>query len=150
MIVTLIGICVALAVPSYSHWAAKTALKKAVLEAQSQLSLARMTARDRSAPITVIWSLNGTTVTATPTDSTGNPAGIPMTFDAHITGLAVTDSSGALVSSGQVSFSSLGFRKGGPLNQNQLIQLTNSHGITYAIAVTPGGRISWCPQSTCT
>lgn len=149
IVIAIIGICAALAGPAYGPWTARTDLKTAALTSQSTLALAKMHARNRSQLTTVTWALTGSTITITVTDAAGTQVTAPTSFSTRITTVAVSDSAGTLQPSGSVTFTPLGLRTGGPIGQSQLIQLTNAHGLVYSLAVTQGGRISWCAQATC-
>jgi len=149
IVVAIIGLLAALAAPFYPHWVARTELKNAALTGQSTLALAKMTARNRNSVTTVTWTNTGQFVTLSVTDASGAQIVPPTPLGAHVTAVAVTDSTGTLQPTGTVAFTPLGLRSGGPIGQSQRIQLTNTYNLVYTIAVTPGGRITWCPSTVC-
>ena len=57
IVVAIIGIASALAIPNYLVWQSRSELRQAVAEVQNQLLLARMAALSRNAPVTVAISI---------------------------------------------------------------------------------------------
>ena len=57
IIVAIIGIASALAIPNYLVWHSRSELRQGITEVQNQLLLARMAALSRNAPVTVAISL---------------------------------------------------------------------------------------------
>lgn len=149
IVVAIVGICASLAGPAYKSWAAQNELKTAALTGQSTLALAKMHARQRSTVTTVRWAVSERLVTTTIVDAAGVPIRPATPFGSHVTHVQVSDSAGAMAPSGTVSFTPLGLRAGGPVGRTQVVTLTNSLGQTSTITITPGGRISWCPNATC-
>lgn len=123
-----------MAVPAYLSWTAKTDLKQAVMEISTAMSYSRMAAMNRNTTVTLTLSMAGGRVQM----STGG------VLHTSTMGGGVTAFAG-----GPISFSSLGLRAGGGVG-TQLITLSNSQGLTYSIAVTPGGKVNWCQAPNCT
>ncbi len=123
-----------MAVPAYTSWTARTDLKAAIMEVSTGLTYSRMAAMNRNTTVTLSLSLAGGRVQM----DTGN------VLHTSTMGGGVTAFTG-----GPISFSSLGLRAGGGVG-TQLITMSNSKGVTYSIAVTPGGKVNWCLAATCT
>ncbi|WP_447974856.1 GspH/FimT family pseudopilin [Nitrospira sp. Kam-Ns4a] len=137
VVLAIIGIASVIAVPNFISWNARTQLKEAVLELNSNLNLARMVAMNRNATVTVTLSTVGGHVEASFT-----AGGIPVMPTQVMSG--VTQTTGV----SQVQFNSLGLRVGGG-STNQAIQLKNQYGTTYEVQITPAGKTRWCAQSPC-
>ena len=137
-VAAIITIGAALAVPSYQQWISRYQLKQATTEIHSELSLSRMAAMNRNTTVTAALAVVGGRVTATFTDGNGAQVMPPATMQNQVT----------LVAGGPVQFNSFGLRVGGGA-VNQTVTITNSQGLTYSIAVTPAGKVSWCPKATC-
>jgi type IV fimbrial biogenesis protein FimT len=143
--VAIVGVVCALAIPNYLVWSRTYQLRQATTDLHGNLNLARMTAMNRNAPVTI---------------TLGPISCPPDTIYCGINGasfggvlppipLANGKITGTLTTGGTtVQLSSLGLRIGGPVG-NQLITLTNTDNLTYSIVVTPGGKIRWCPANTC-
>lgn len=130
----IITLGVVMAGPSFLKMVAGSTLKQGAVELASSLKLARTAAMGRNQTVVLTLATVGGLVQY----STGG------VFNTETIGNEVTAFTG-----GPISFNSLGLRQGGG-NSNQLITLTNTEGVVYSIVVTPGGRVSWCPTSTCT
>lgn len=140
IVVAIIGIAAALAGPSYTDWMARYQLRQAVVEMTNQLMFARMGAMNRNSTVTVAVATTPGHVTVSCTDATGaivtsNDQALP-----HVTGLNPVNPS--------IIFTSLGLRSGGGAT-DQVVQVMNDRGVTYSFRVTPGGKASWCANSTC-
>lgn len=138
VILGIIGISTALAVPNYSRWNATSQLKQATTELQGELNLARLSAMNRNRSVTVTVAIVNGRVTATFIDGSG-----AQVMPRHTMLVLVTGATG-----GPITFSSLGVRVGGGAG-NQLITLTNTQALTYSIAITPAGKSTWCARATC-
>ncbi len=149
VVVSIIGIVVALSMPNVKNWIARYQLKQAILELQSNLNLARMAAMNRNMTITTTLQIANGRVVATFTDPANTAAGclaninacaLPtQTMPGQVTGIGATTS---------VAFNSLGLRTPGG-TANTALQLINSGGVTYSIGITPSGRTAWCAAAAC-
>jgi type IV fimbrial biogenesis protein FimT len=144
MVVAIIGVTAAIAVPNYLQWNRTYQLRQATTDLHASLTLARMAAMNRNATITMTL---GTIMCPPETGYCGlngasfGGAIVPVTFQDR--GVTTTFTSGT-----SVQLNSLGLRVGGP-GGNQIIRLTNTDNVTYSIVITPGGKVRWCPANTC-
>lgn len=159
IVVAIIGIVSAIAMPSYLRWSARYELRQATSELQSSLLLARMSAKNRNAPVTAtfIKAADGTY------SATFGVGLAPMTFPRSVTGgsmtqvtspgppptTTVTDfgssSPGVL---GTIMFSQQGLRVAGGVG-NQTVAWQSAQGMTYSVSVAPSGKVNWCTKATC-
>jgi type IV fimbrial biogenesis protein FimT len=140
IVVAIIGLASALAVPNYIDWNARSQLRQAATEIQNQLSVARISAMSRNSVVTVNLSLVGSKVQIAAADSSGSTV-VPATqMMSAVTGLSPAPTA--------VSFSPLGIRSGGGAG-NQQISISNNRGLSYSVRVTPRGKVSWCPTAMC-
>lgn len=149
VVVGIIAIAAALAVPGVTTWIARSQLKEALIELHSNLNLARTTAMNRNTTITATLAMVNNRVTVTFTDPSAtsanclaNPAtcALPIqTMPGQVAGFGGTS---------QVQFNSLGLRVGGG-TAAQTIQLTNSKSVTFEIQITAAGKARWCTASPC-
>jgi type IV fimbrial biogenesis protein FimT len=137
IVVAIIGIASALAIPSYTQWKADHDLREAVSEFSSDLNLARVVAMNRNRQATVTIQLTGGLINVS-----GTAAGAPI-FSAQILNQSVTGLPGGTTN---VAFSSMGLSKAAA---NQVIQIVNARGLVYSVSVMPSGKVTWCPNSTC-
>lgn len=140
IVVTILGLAAALAVPNYLEWNARYQLRQATTEFQSHLSLARMAAMNQNTTVIVTPSVSGGQLSATFTNPSGGQVMPPF---------IETMREIAAVAGGPVQFNSLGLRIGGGTGI-QTVTLTNRSGLTYSIGITPGGKVRWCASATCT
>jgi Tfp pilus assembly protein FimT len=136
-----------LAVPSYTRWSGQSVLKKEMTVLSQNLNLARMAAMSRNTTVTVTLDNNVT-------DPVDGQAKVTVTFSPAVVepqrmGGRVTTLTNTTPPTGTVPmtirFSSLGVQ----LGANQSFTLTNSDGTVYSAVVTPAGKVTWCPKSTC-
>lgn len=140
IVVAIVGITSALAVPNYLIWHAKYQLRQAATEIQNQLSVARISAMSRNSVVNVSLVLSGGKVQVSAGDASGASV-IPLTqMMDSVTGLTPAPTT--------VAFSPLGIRSGGGAG-NQQISISNNQGLSYSVRVTPRGKVSWCPAATC-
>lgn len=140
IVVAIIGLASALAVPNYIDWHAKYQLRQAATEIQNQLSVARISAMSRNSVVNVSLVLSGGKVQVSAADASGaSVVSLTQMMDS-VTGLIPAPTT--------VAFSPLGIRSGGGVG-NQQIQISNNRGLSYSVRVTPRGKVSWCPASTC-
>ena len=140
IVVAIISIAAAIAIPNYLEWVSRYELRQSVSEIASQLMLARMGAMNRNRTVTVSIAVASGHVTVTGTDInsvivTSNDQAVPHVISTN-------------PPSPSIAFTSLGLRSGGGAT-DQVVQIANDRGTTYSFRVTPGGKTSWCPKSTC-
>jgi type IV pilus assembly protein PilA len=158
IVVSIIGVATALAVPSYTNWNARSQLRDAVTELHSNLNIARMMAMNRNTTITVTLLLQNTRVNATFT-TPGTTSNTCLTnsgacvwptqqMPGEVTGVTVLSGGTAQPLPAAVQFNSLGLLQGVG-NNTQTIRLRNSRGTTFEIQVTRAGKARWCTVSPC-
>lgn len=140
IVVAIVGVTSALAVPSYIDWNARYQLRQAATEIQNQLSVARISAMSRNSVVNVSLVLSGGKVQISAGDASGASV-IPAT---QMMGTV----NGLNPASTAVAFSPLGIRSGGGAG-NQQIGISNNRGLSYSVRITPRGKVSWCPAATC-
>jgi type IV fimbrial biogenesis protein FimT len=147
IVVVILGIAAAMAVPNYLASTARAQLRQAVTELMGNVYLARMIAMNRNAPVTV----NLSRVTCPP--ATANCGRIQATFTSagggtvmasQLMPAAIQEVTGTPV----VTFSSIGLRAGGGAAL-QSLQLTNTYGLTYEIQISSAGQARWCATAPC-
>lgn len=153
IVVAIIGIATAIALPNYSIWLSRSELRQAVTEVQNQLLLARMAALSRNSPVTVAISLANGSVQMTVTNAA---TGVQVMASSsvrlpHVVDLKTGPSAAwTSVPTANVSFNSMGMRTGGPgPTLNQELAMVNDKGHQFALKVTPRGVVNWCPDSVC-
>lgn len=155
IVVAIIGIASAIAVPNYLVWYSRSELKQGITEVQNQLLLARMAALSRNTPVTVAISLaNGTIQTTTTNSATGAQVMVSSLRLPHVIDLRVGPSAAwtsvVAPATVTVSFNSMGIRSGGPgPTLNQELAMVNDQGVQFAMKVTPRGIVNWCPNTVC-
>jgi len=164
----IISLLVAIAIPNYLDWNRKYQLREAVVNLFGNLQLARMSAMNQNTTVTVTVTQAASTspVGVTFTDAAGAAVLPPLNF---VTGLSLTNASGASVSSPQVAqFASSG-RPVNPLTSSsnnlcittsgayttcssaypQALNFKNTAGVNYRIVITTTGKVSWCYSGSC-
>lgn len=143
----IITLMAAIAVPSYLQWNSQFKLKQEMTELGRNLSLARMAAMSRNTTVTVTLANN----VVDPADgmpkvtATFSPAVVPpQRMQPAVTTLVNTTPPTGTVPM-TLRFSSLGIQ----LGVNQSFTLANTNGLIYSAVVTPTGKVTWCPKSTC-
>jgi len=133
IVVALLGVLSAIAVPALQQWIARQQLRQATTELAGNLNLARTAAMSRGTGIAVTTAMNGGKATLT-------FGGVfrPVELNDKITNITATT----------IGFSPFGLRTGGGTT-NTLISLTPLSGGAYSVAVTPAGKITWCAKTTC-
>lgn len=147
--VAILSIGASLAIPSYLDWISRYQLREAITTIQSNLMMARMAAMNRNKVVNVNFTLTSGQVTVNSLDSSNASVLPPTTMMGHVTAVDVTNSAGTFVTPGVISFNSLGLRNGGPAALPQVVRVTNDKGQVFSAAVTPGGKVRWCPMATC-
>ena len=138
IVVAIIGIASALAIPNYVEWKAQHDLREAVSEFSSNLNLARIVAMNRNRQATVTIQVGGGGLINVSGTAGGTPIFSPQTLSSSVTGLPG--------GTANVLFSSMGLSAAAA---NQVIQLVNTRGVVYSVLVMPSGKVTWCAQSTC-
>jgi type IV fimbrial biogenesis protein FimT len=150
IVVAIIGIGSAIAVPSYIEWNARYVLRQAISDLASNLTMARISARNRNIAVVSTLTLVGTTVTMNTTNVAGTVVVIPpVTFPPAI--IDVRDAATPLGAPAPppvtIAFTPLGIQGAGTSPLPVLI--TNNGGLTYSVFVTPSGKVNWCVKVTC-
>jgi len=137
IVVAIIGIAAALAIPNYVQWKSQYDLREAVSEFASNLNLSRVVAMNRNRQATVTIQLGGGLINVSGTAG-GAQIFSPETLNGNVTGLPGGTTN--------VAFSSLGLSTAAA---NQVIQIANTAGLIYSVSVMPSGKVTWCPTLTC-
>ena len=140
IVIAIIGLTSALAVPSYINWHARYQLRQAATEIQNQLSLARISAMSRNSVVNVSFVVSAGKVQFSAADASGVSVIKATQMMSAVTGLNPAPTA--------VAFSPLGIRSGGGTG-NQQIVISNNQGLSYSVRVTPRGKVNWCPAATC-
>ena len=142
VVVAIVGIATALAIPNYTVWNARAQVRQATTDLHANLSLARLAAMNQNAAVTMTL----TTISGGQYQASFGGAISPVTLPRGVTALVLP-----IGSSQTVTFGSLGLRMSALGTSVQTITLTNSQNATlvYAIGVNTGGKVRWCPSSTC-
>ena len=138
IVVAIIGIASALAIPNYVEWKSQHDLREAVSEFSSNLNLARVVAMNRNRQATVTIQVGGGGLIDVSGTAGGTPIFSTQTLSGSVTGLPG--------GTANVLFSSMGLSAAAA---NQVIQLVNTRGLVYSVSVMPSGKVTWCTQSTC-
>ena len=149
MVTAIIGILMAIAVPSYTRWNATSQLRQAVTEINGDLTFARMAAMNRNKDVTVSVVLSGGLVKISTADSAGAVVSPSHSMYSNVTGVAATPAPTPSTDPITVRFSARGLRTSATGTAAQVITLTNSYGVQYSIAVAQSGKAKWCPISSC-
>lgn len=161
IVVAIIGIGSAIAVPAYIQWNDRYQLRQAASELQSNLLQTRMAAKTRNTAMTATF-IKAPDGTYSATFSGGfAPISLPRSVTGGsmilVTGLGppptttVTDfaasSAGTL---GAIQFNQQGLRVAGGIG-NQVVTLQSVQGMTYSVTVAPSGKINLCKNlmTTC-
>lgn len=170
VVVGIIALLSAIAVPNYLDWNRKYQLREAVGNLYGNLQLARMSAMNQNTTVTVTVTQAASTspVSVTFRDAAGATVLPDMTF---ASGLSLTNASGASVSSPQVAqFISSG-RPADPSTTpsasnnlciatsgayttcssatSQVLNFKNTSNVNYRIVITTTGKASWCYSASC-
>lgn len=129
----IVSVTTMIAVPSFMQWKANYQMKQAATELAGNLNLARAAAMSRGTGITVTTALMSGRATVT-------FGGVfpPVTLNEGVANITAT----------AIGFTMFGLRAGGGGTPMQ-IMLTPSQGTAYSVAVTPAGKVDWCPSATC-
>jgi len=144
IVVAMIGIGSAIAMPSYIEWNARYELRQAIAELGTNLTMARMSAKNRNIAVVSVLSVVGTTVTMNTTNVAGTVVVIPtVTFPPSIVNVRDTANANPVT----IAFTPLGIQ--GAASSPLPVLLTNNRGLTYSVFVTPAGKVNWCVKATC-
>ena len=149
IVVAIVSIGATLAIPSYRDWNSRYQLREAITTIQSNLMLARMAAMNRNRVVNVNFNVVAGQVTVNVLDASGSGVVPAATMLGHVTTVDVANAAGTFVVPGAISFNSRGLRQGGQAAQPQVVRVTNDQGLVYSAAVTPGGKVRWCPAASC-
>ncbi len=138
IVVAIIGIGSALAIPNYVQWKAQHDLREAVSEFAGNLNLARVVAMNRNRQATVTIQVLGSGYIGVDAIAGGAPIFSTQTMNGSVTGLPGGTTN--------VVFSSMGLSTAAA---NQLIPIVNTGGLVYSVLVMPSGKVTWCAKSTC-
>ena len=159
IVIAIIGIASAIAVPSYIQWNARYQLRQVTSELQSNLLLARMSAKNRNTAMTATFLKAADGTYSAAFGGAIAPMNLPNSVTGGsiilVTGLgpppttAVTDfaSSGPGIL-GTIGFSQQGMRVAGGIG-NQTVTLQSVEGTTYSVVVAPSGKVNSCSKATC-
>jgi type IV fimbrial biogenesis protein FimT len=159
IVVAIVGIGSAIAVPSYLQWNARYQLRQATSELQSNLLQARMAAKNRNIAMTATFLKAADGTYSAAFGPTLAPLSLPRTVTGGsmilVTSLGppptttVTDFvASAPGTVGTIQFSQQGLRVAGGVG-NQTVTLQSVDGTTYSVVVAPSGKINWCSKATC-
>ena len=158
--VAILGIGAAIAVPSYIQWIARSQIRQAASELQSNLVQARMVAKNRNTAMTATFmkAADGTY------NATFGGGFAPIFFPSSVTGgslilvtalgppptTAITDFAvSAPGTVGVITFNQQGLRVAGGIG-NQTVTLQSADGTIYSVVVAPSGKVNWCKNSMTT
>ena len=140
IVIAIIGIGAALAIPNFTQWYVQTQLRQTTAEIASQLTLARIAGmnRNRSVDVTVMVNAGGV-VSLSAAPSSGGPVINSASFPAHVKSVV-----GSPVT---VSFSSMGVRTSGGTGV-QTIGVCDTYGRQYSVTIIASGKVNWSPNSS--
>lgn len=144
IVVAIIGISSAIAVPAYLQWNARYVLHQAIVDVASNLTMARMSAKNRNIAVVSTLTLTGSTVTMITTNVPGTVIIIPTyTFPAAITDVRDAATANPVT----IAFTPRGIQ--GPGTSPLPVRIMNNAGLAYSVVVTPSGKVNWCAKATC-
>jgi Tfp pilus assembly protein FimT len=136
-----------MAVPNFLTINARYQLKQGTKELNSNLATARMLAMNQNKSVTTTV----TPISCPPASSNCGRIQAVFTYAGGGTALPAQLLPAQVIQVAglsQIQFNSMGLRVGGG-TANQTMSLTNSKGVSFAIQVTPAGRVRWCAVSPC-
>jgi type IV fimbrial biogenesis protein FimT len=142
VVVAIIGIAFAVAIPNYQVWNARAQMGQGTRDLHANLSLARIAAMNRNTSVTMTLA----TISGGQYQASFGGAISPITLPPGITATVLP-----IGSTQTVTFGSLGLRMSDLGNAVQMITLTNNQNtaLVYSIGINSGGKVRWCPSSTC-
>lgn len=150
----------AVAMPNYLIWNRTYQLRQATTDLQGSMTLARMMAMNQNATVSIAIG----PIACPPNTTSCGVNGASFTRQLNGVTVAIIPSipfannkiTAALITGGPaVQLNSLGLRISQPVtqlsagDQNEYITIMNTDNLTYSVVITPGGKIRWCPASTC-
>jgi prepilin-type N-terminal cleavage/methylation domain-containing protein len=148
VVVSILSLGAAMAVPNYLMTTARYQLKQGAKELAANMNTARILAMNRNATVIVTVAQ----IMCPPATTNCGRIRVNFTYPGGGTAMPsqilpaeVKQAGGAI----QIMFNSMGLKAGGGV-ANQSVTLTNSKGVTSEIQVTPAGRIRWCATTLCT
>jgi prepilin-type N-terminal cleavage/methylation domain-containing protein len=161
IVVAILGIGSAIAVPSYIQWNARTQLRQATSELQSNLLQARMSAKNRNTAMTATFIKaadgsysatfgGGFATLSLPRIVTGGSMILVTALGPPPTTTVTDFALSAPGTLGTVTFNQQGLRVAGGIG-NQAVTLQSADGTTYSVVVAPSGKVNWCKNllTTC-
>jgi len=149
IVVAIIGIAAALALPNYTLWNNQYQLRQATTDVTNSLTLSRMAAMNRNKSVTVTLGALGTQVTLSSAD-TANVFVLPsQTMPFSVNGVVSVPPPSPSSNPITVQFSPRGLRLSPSGSADQVIILSNTNGLQYSVLVRASGKVKWCPSSTC-
>lgn len=149
IVVAIIGVVMALALPNYTIWNNQYQLRRATTEVANSLTLSRMAAMNRNRMVTVTLSSSGGAVAISSVD-TANASVLPsQTMPFPVTGVTSVPLPSPLSGPVTVQFSPRGLRLIPSGSADQVVVLSNANGLQYSVLVRASGKVKWCPLSTC-
>jgi len=178
VVVAIIGIGSAFAIPEYVAWSSKAKLRDATALVAGDIRLARVSAINQGSNVTVTVCYLASPCPGTTANTTPNQ--VTVFFRNSTTGLdlmpyvtlnpliALTDASNGVVTSPQdVRFSPVGIRQFTGTNANnlciattgaytacaggnaQVFNFKNERNLNYRVVIGPSGKSTWCYTATC-
>ena len=135
VVVGILTIAVALALPEFLRWHVQSQLRQATSEIATQLMLARMAAMNRNRSVDVTVQTTGGAVRI----SAIAPASGAEVIKEKVFPTRVTSVVGSPVT---VSFSSLGMRTTGGTG-TQTIGVCDTYQRQYSVSIIPAGKVQW-------
>ena len=139
IVVAIIGIGAAIAIPNFTQWYVQAQLRQVTAEIASQLTLARMAGMNRNRSVDVTVMNAGGVVSLSTVPSSGGPAINSASFPTHVKSVV-----GSPVT---VSFSSMGVRTSGGTGV-QTIGVCDTYGRQYSVTIIASGKVNWSPNSS--
>lgn len=139
IVVAIIGISAALAIPNFTQWYVQTQLRQATTEIATQLTLARMVGMNRNRSVDVTVQNSGGVVHISAMASSGAAVINDISFPANVKSVV-----GSPVT---VSFSSIGSRTNGG-TAAQTIGLCDKYGRQYSVTIIASGKVNWSPNAS--
>lgn len=142
VVVAIVGIASALAIPNYTLWNARAQVRQATTDLHASLSLARLAAMNQNAAVTMTLA----TISGGQYQASFAGAISPVSLPRGVTAMVLP-----IGSPQTVTFGSLGLRMSALGTSIQTITLVSNQNaaLVYSIGINTGGKVRWCPSSTC-
>ena len=141
IVVAIVGIGVALAIPNFTRWYVQTQLRQATSEIASQLTLSRMAGMNRNRSVNVTVMNSGGVVSLSTVPSSGGAVINSASFTTHVKSVV-----GSPVT---VSFSSMGVRTSGGTGV-QTIGVCDEYKRQYTVTIIASGKVNWSTNAGAT